>query len=557
MLAPDVPTKPYVAEIGTYGGTLRQATIADPKKFNPITAAETSSTAVTQWVFEGLTTSDPVTGLAKPHLADSWDVTDDGTTWTFHLRTDVHWSDGEPFTSADVLFTLDAVMDPRVTNSLKPILTIDGEPVRATAPDAHTVVFHLPTPYAPFDRAAGFSILPKHKLQAVLDAGEFESAWGVDTPPREVVGTGPFLFTEYVPGQRFVLARNPKYWKRDAEGNRLPYLDRIVYEIVQNTDVVLLKFQQGETDTYGVRGKDYPLLKPKEGPKTFKLYRLGPQLGSSFVFFNLNGRRDPDTGDPYVEPYKLAWFSDVRFRRAVAHAIDKQGIIDIVLNGLGYPQSGPMNRSAGFFYNPNVKKYPYDLDRSRELLADMGIEDRDGDGVLEDATGRKIEFNFFTNSGNQERVDIAEIIRKDLQRLGMIVHFNQVEFNVLTDKLDNTYGFDMVLLALTGGDEPHFGKNVWDSKGHLHMWNPQEPEPATPWEARIDEIFNQAVQELDRDKRKTLYDEWQVIVSEQLPLIYTVAPESIIGVRATLGNIYPTVLGRALHNIEEIYVKPE
>lgn len=543
----------YTPQIGRYGGTLRMATIADPKRYNPITAQETSSGVVTDYVFEGLTTQDAFTGQAKPLLAESWETNADGTEWTFHLRHDVQWSDGQPFTAEDVLFTLEAIFAPGVANSMRSILTIDDEPVVATAPDPHTVVFHLPAPFAPFDRAAGFSIVPKHILGPALEAGEFGSTWGVDTPPGEVIGTGPFLFTDFQPGQRVILKRNPNYWKKDAAGNRLPYLDRIVFGVVQSTDVLLLKFQQGEIDYHAVRGKDYPLLKPKEREGNFTLYKTGPAFGSIFIYFNQNGRTNPETGKPYLPPHKYGWFSQQQFRQAVAHAIDKSSIIEIVLNGLGYEQWGPMSPSAGYFYNPDVRKYPYDPDRARALLAEIGIKDRNQNGVLEDSEGREIEFTFFTNSGNEERVDTAEIIRKDLERLGMKVHFSQIEFNALLDKMDNSE-YDLVLMGLTGGVEPHFGKNVWDSSAQLHMWNPKQPEPATEWEARIDKLFNAGVKELDPEKRKAIYDEWQGIVAEQLPLIYTCLSERIFAVRNRFGNMHPTPLGGAFHNLEEIYV---
>ncbi len=545
---------PYVPEIGRYGGTLRLSTFSAPKRFNPITAAETTSGLVTGYVFEGLTTRNLATGEVEPHLATSWDVNGDGTEYTFHLRKDVTWFDGKPFTSADVLFTLEAIFHPSVGSSTSFILTIDGEQVRATAPDAHTVVFHLPSPYAPFLRAASFAIVPKHKLEAPLRAGELESTWGVDTPPADVIGTGPFRFVQYQPGERFILQRNPTYWKKDAEGNRLPYLKRIVYNVVQSRDVEMLKFQQGETDTYGMRGKDYQILKPQEAERGFTIYATGPAFGSAFAFFNQNRGTNPETGQPYVAPHKLAWFTSRTFRQAVAHAVDKQNIIDIVMNGLGYPQWGPVSPSAGFFYNPNVREYPYDLAKARALLAEIGMRDRDGDGVLEDAQGHDVEFTFFTNSGNDVRIEIAEILRKDLEQLGMKVHFNQIEFNTLVDKLDATFDWDCILLGLTGGDEPHFSKNVWDSKGTVHMWYPEQPEPATPWEARIDALFNAGVQELDRAKRKAIYDEWQVIVSEEVPLIYTCLTEALYPVQNRFGNLYPTALGGAFHNVDEIYV---
>ncbi|MFH1227427.1 MAG: ABC transporter substrate-binding protein, partial [Planctomycetota bacterium] len=146
-------------------------------------------------------------------------------------------------------------------------------------------------------------------------------------------------------------------------------------------------------------------------------------------------------------------------------------------------------------------------------------------------------------------------IRKDLESIGLKVHFTQLEFNNLVKKMDSTYDWDAIMLGLTGGIEPHFGNNVWQSSGHLHMWYPRQSKPATKWEARIDDIYNLGVQEMDRNKRKALYDEWQRIVAEEVPFIYTVIPANIFAVRNKFGNLHPTSYGGAFHNLEEIYVK--
>ncbi|MBU4141012.1 MAG: ABC transporter substrate-binding protein, partial [Candidatus Omnitrophica bacterium] len=184
-----------------------------------------------------------------------------------------------------------------------------------------------------------------------------------------------------------------------------------------------------------------------------------------------------------------------------------------------------------------------------------GFFDRDKDGIVEDRAGNDVEFNLFTNSGNTQRVQIANIVRKDLESIGFKVHFMQLEFNNLVIKLNSTYDWNAVILGLTGGIEPHFGNNVWQSSGHLHMWYPRQEKPATSWERRIDDIFNRAVQELNKEKRKKLYDEWQEIVAENVPFIYTVLPDSLFAVRNKFGNLYPTSYGGAFHNLEEIFIK--
>lgn len=549
------PNPNFRPEIGNYGGRLVLSTIADPKAFNPITAMETSTTAITGHIFEGLTTTDGVTTQVKPRLAEKWEVSEDGRTWTFYLRKGVVWNDGEPFTAEDVLFTFQLIYDESVPTSMRDILTIAGKRIEVEKVDEHTVRFILPFKYAPFARVLSMEIVPKHILEKPWKEGKFTSTWNVDTPPEEIVGTGPFMLESYIPQERVLLKRNPRYWKRDVNGNRLPYLNEIVYIVVQSQDVQLLKFKNGELDNLFVRGQDVRDLYLLQQNLNFTLYKLGPQFGESFIFFNQNPGKNPKTGKPYVEPHKLKWFRNVKFRQAIAHAIDRQSMIEIVLDGFGYPQWGPMSPKAGFFYNPDVKKYPYNLEKARQLLREEGFIDRDGDGFLEDLEGNPVEFRLYTNSGNKIRERIGAMIVQDLEKLGIKTYFRTLEFNYLVSIIDNTYDFDCVLLGLTGGIEPHFGANVWLSSGHLHMWYPKQKEPSTGWERRIDEIFEQGVQELDPRKRKELYDEWQVIVSENLPLIYTVLQETIVALRNRFGNLNPAPYGGVLHNLEEIYVK--
>lgn len=539
-----------------YGGDLVLSSASDPKSFNPILAKETSTTFITGMLFEGLTTTDAFTLLPKPNLAERWEMSPDGLKWTFHLRAGLRWSDGQPLKADDVLFTFnDLIFNPDIPSSSKDIYTINGQPIRVEKVDDLTVRFVLPFKFAPFLRSMGQEILPQHILGPAVKAGKFNFTWGIDAKPDGIVGSGPFRLKRYVPGQRVELERNPNYWKRSSEGEALPYLDGVTVLIVPSLDVELLKFLEGSADVYGMRGMDYPLMKPQEAKRDFTIYDLGPDLGSSFVVFNQNSGTNPKTGKPFVAPHKLAWFQDVRFRRAVAHAVDRRKIIEIVKNGLGYPQYSPESPAVGYYYNDNVRKYDHDLAKSRALLKEAGFLDRNSDGILEDKDGNPLEFNLYTNADNTERVDIASIIRRDLESLGMKVNFLLVEFNTLVSKLTSTYEWDAIVLGLTGSIDPHFGQNVWLSSGQLHMWYPQQKEPATSWEKRIDELFSLGAQELDEAKRKAHYDEFQAIIAEQVPMVYTVLGARLTAVRNKFGNMKPAPFGGVLHNLEEIYIK--
>ncbi len=539
-----------------YGGEIVLSTTTDPKSFNPIVTKEANVSSLMSLIFEGLTRTNGVTTEVEPNLAQSWRVSEDGKVWTFHLRQDINWSDGEQFTADDVVFTFSKLIyNKDIDTSSRDIFTIEGKTFKVEKIDKFTVKFTLPVVFAPFLRSMGHEILPKHLLEKVVKKGKFNSHWGLDTKLETIVGTGPYKLIKYLPGERIIFNKNPNYWRKDKNKRQLPFIDKITYLIVQNQDVALLKFQQQEIDYYGLRGPDYPILKPKEKEGNFRVYNTGPGFGTNFIVFNQNLGRQPKTKKLHVKPYKLRWFTNVKFRKAVVHAIDKESIVNIVLNGLGSAQNSAMSPSAGFFHNPNVKKYEYDLEKAKALLKEIDIYDRDGDGKVEDSEGNRVEFNLFTNAENTQRITIANIVKKDLEKLGFTINFVPLSFNQLASKFDSSYDWDAIILGFTGGIEPHFGSNVWQSSGHLHAWYPKQKKPATEWEAEIDKIFNQAVQELDKNKRKELYDRWQEIVAEQLPLIYTVLPSNIFAVRNKFGNLNPTPYGGAFHNLEEIYIK--
>ena len=548
-------SEPYVAEIGKPGGTLVLSTISSPKSFNPIMAKETSTTVVTSRMSAGLTRIDGITQEVKPDLATSWEVGEDGLSYTFTPREGLRWSDGAPVTAHDVKFTFDLIYDPDIPNSAADVFSIDGKRFEVEALDDRRVRIVLPARFAPFLRGMGQSILPKHALEGAWKKGEFNYTWGVNASANEIVCNGPYLLKSYRPGERVALRRNPNYWRKDAEGNPLPYIDQVVFVIVKNEDVSLLKFQAGEIDIYGMRGSDFQILRPLVREKKFTIYDAGPSTGSSFVVFNQNPGKT-EKGKPYVEPHKLKWFRNVNFRRAISHAIDRQTIIDALMYSWGYTQYGPMSVSAGFYHNPDIPKYPYDPAKAKALLAKERFVDRDDDGRIEDRDGKPVEFNLFTNAENTVRIKIGNNIRKDLENIGIKVNFLPLEFNVLVTKLSAPpYGWDAILLGLTGGPEPHFGQNVWKSSGQLHEWHPKQKSPATPEEAEVDRIYAEGVQELDPDKRKVLYDRWQVIAAEQQWMIYTVSGAALTAVRNKFGNMRPTPLGGTLHNLDEIFIE--
>ena len=547
---------------GEPGGTLTFATISEPLTLNLAIANDASSSGVLGYLFEGLTETSWLTDQVEPALAESWEHSEDGLTWTFHLRRDVRWHDGEPFTAHDVEFTFNRIIyntdipaSSRATFQFRFLNEETGEweesPMTVRAVDDYTVECVLPVPFATFLRSMGTAIYPRHILESHVDDGTFTSTWDISTDPTEVIGTGPFTIESYVPGERVVFVRNPDYWLKDDDGNSLPYLDRVVHVIVPALEDELEMFLAGEADVHGVLGEELEELEPLQDEGNFTIHRRGPAFGTSFVAFNMNPGLSADTGEPYVPPHKLSWFSNREFRQAVAYAIDKVRIIDEAQHGEGYPQWSSVSPAAGDFHNPNVRRYEYDLERANEILDGLGWLDADGDGVREDGEGNAIEFSMVTNTGNTVRATVGEIVHEGMEQIGLKVDYRLVEFGDIVGQLTVTYDWEAVVISLTGGTDPHSGITTWHSSGSLHLWYPNQPEPATEWEAELDEIYVTASQALDRDSRVELYHRAQEIVAENVPLIYTTLSERLSAVRNVFGNTTPTLYG--IYDVRYLY----
>jgi len=536
---------------GKHGGTLITTLLSDPKTFNPIIASETSSSGVVVgYIFERLVTRNGVTTEIEPELAKDWEISEDGKTYTFHLREGVSWSDGEEFTADDVIFTFDLIKDESIPTGSRDVMMIDGEFPQYRKIDNYTVEFKLPEPFAPFINNMLAPILPKHNLYDSWQQGKFNSSWGINTDPAKIIGTGPYKMVDYKNGERIVMQANEHYWRRDPEGKALPYIKNWVRVITGSQETESLLFEKGETHILGVRGIDYKRFKEKSDVEDFKLIDGGPTFSTNFLVFNLNPR------NPKLEekPWKLDWFSSIHFRRAVAYSFDKDTMIDQALAGQGSKQWSPVSTPNKIYLNEDVNKYLYDPEKAREELKKGGFSWNDA-GELTDKNGHRVEFNILTNAGNDVREALMNIISSELRNLGMKINATPVDFNRMTSMLMSEWDFDTILIGLTGGVEPHSGSNVWPSHGHLHMWNPRQEKPATDWEARIDELFVKAAQAHKIEKRAEYYGEFQKIIAEKLPVIYTVVPNAIYAVRNSLKNTEVTAYGGVTWNIYELYLE--
>lgn len=540
--------------IGVPGGTLTIATISEPLTFNRALANDTGSTGILGYLFEGLTDTSWLTNHVEPGLAETWDVSDDGLKWTFHLRKDVSWHDGEPFTARDVDFTFNRIIyNDDLPVSERSVFTFrhfddatgawKESRMTVKAVDTHAVEFVLPAPFAPFLRSLGTPIYPRHILEKHVDDGSFSSTWDIDTDPAEVIGTGPFLIEEYRPGERVVLKRNPHYWMKDEAGNSLPYLDQVVRLIVPDFESELASFLASESDVHGVSGEEFAQLEPLQASQNFTIHRRGPGFGTTFLVFNMNPGTNPDTGDPYVASERLDWFRNKQFRQAVAHSIDKGTIIDGIQHGLAYRQWSSISPAAGDFHNPDVRKYEYDIAKANQILDSIGWTDTNGDGIREDSDGNEIAFSLVTNGGNSVRERVTTLIQQGMEAIGLSVTYRPVDFGDLVTQLTRSYDWEAVVIGLSGGSDPYSGIDTWHSSGGLHMWHPNQPQPETAWEAKIDEYYIEGSRELDHQTRVDYYHRAQEIIAENVPLIYTTLAERLTATRNVFGNTTPTLYG--------------
>ena len=543
---------------GKYGGRVLIGLIGNPSTFNPIILSDANSAGICGLIFSSLIFRDNISQEMIPSLASKWDYSPDNLSIIFHLRRGVLWSDGIPLTAYDLKFTFDAIYDPRGINSWKDSMRVNGTPFSYAAIDSFTFKVSIPSPFAPLLFFAGYvPVLPRHVLEPELKAGRFDSVFGIGTPPEKIVGCGPYLLEKYEPGVKTVLRRNPNYWRIDLNGNRLPYIDRIFFVNFTSYETMLLNFQNrilNMIDT--VKPSDVPIVERDAQEGNYRVRNLGPSLWQNIFWFNLNPGKTPQ-GKPFVEPHKLKWFQDVRWRKAMAYAVDRESIIKTVYDGMAQPQWGPETLANKLWYNSDCIEYPFDLKRAAEYLNEMGLVDRNDDGVREDTEGHIVEFTMITNTGNYSRELIGNIIKNDLATIGVKMHLALLESNTLGTKIENEFTYECCLIGLLSADiEPSNGASVWLSSGNFHFWYSNQKKPSTSWEAEIDRLMNLLMTTYDRRKRKEYYDRIQYIISDQVPFIYLVTPQECVALSNKFQNLTPTVLFHPLlWKIEEAWIK--
>ncbi|MBX9674362.1 MAG: ABC transporter substrate-binding protein [Candidatus Obscuribacterales bacterium] len=555
---------------GKPGGNLIKSIVAsDPKTLNYWAANDSTSRELASNMFSGLLSIDPYTGEVIPDLAESFTASPDGRTYTTRLRKGLKWSDGHPITAEDVAYTWNTIVKEGLGNSsLRDITTVDGVPTKVEVIDELTNRFTTAKPFVPFSRVLGLPPAPKHVIEPIVKGKDgrkaFDGLWSMNAKPESFVTSGPYRFESYVPSQRVVLKRSNTYYGISAKGAPLPYLAQLTYIIVPKVDANLLKFKGGEIDITPVRPRDAGDLVQEASKGNFKLYDFGPSQGSSFIMFNLNRRANPKTKKPYVDPIKSAWFNDLNFRQAINHAVDRQAIISNYFKGLGEVSVSPFLKSSPF-YNTELKPFDQDLEMSRKLLADSGFK-LDAQKQLVDKDGHRVEFNLFAPAGGTFAGFVCNGFRDELKKLGIKVNYQELNFNLLGDKISNSLDWDACFFSLTGGDplEPNDSSNVYKSNGRLHLFDQRLADTkgdiitsdARDWEKRIDQVMNQGALEFDKAKRRALYSEMQQILYDQVPMILVPTPKVIVAARNTLQNYSPSPLSQesmGLHNLDELY----
>ena len=554
-----LPEPPRVANCdpGIPGGRLVLAAPAKPQTFNPL-IDDVASAAIVRLLFGSLVHLNLQSQEPEPGLAESWSVAADQKTWTFKLRKNLHWSDGQPLTADDVVFTWNEVMyNPKYNQVSYDLFRINGKNFQVTKVDDLTVRVVTPEVFAPFvEFFGGVSILPKHKLERLAASGDFFHAYAISDKPEDIVGSGPFRLKSY---QRNVvlLERNPEFGVVDKKGQRLPYFDEVEILTPGSQMEYERSFLQGPVAALEtIPLEQVPQFRKAAESGQIQVIDLGVGLQRDFLWFNQN-TGVAKNGKPFVDPVKSKWFRDKRFREAISCAINRDRIIYDVYNGRAQAVYGFLSADNKKWNNPSVSKYSYDPDKARALLAQMGLTNW-SNGVLADAEGHPVEFTFMYSYGNPIRKAVVAKIEEDLKILGIKVTDTAVDFKTLVNRIDTTMDYECASMGLgAGAFEPASQMNVLKSDAPLHQWFPSQRTPATDWEKRIDVLMDAQMRTLDFAQRKKYFDEVQMIWAEQMPMICIAAPSIATAIRTDLGNVRPAVAGvyHATWNIEELYFK--
>ena len=545
------------AEVGKTGGTFRFTTSQDLTTFNPFVARTDASGDIMRWLYPILTATSPYTFAPEGYLASSWQIDSAGRAITFKLRSGAKWSDGQTLDADDVVFSAMVYSDPKVNSPRRSMFLVDGELIKWTKIDATTVRAELPKPYAPA-LLQNWPIAPEHIFGEAYKTGKLAEVYGLDTPPASIVAGGPWMMESYTKGKQIVHKLNPLYWGTDEKSNKVPYLERWIVSIVPTPEARLAKFLAGETDLYEAPNAD-AVAAVSEAIKSGKLKgAIYPNAASSIftnvMIFNWNNK----------DSFKAQLFRQLTFRKAMAHLVNKQAMVEIGLGGLGRVQWSPFSPANPTFFSEDVVKYEYNPPKASALLAELGFRNKNPEGFLTNAEGKVLELNFATRKDTIPSQKMAQIWTEDARKVGVKVNYQAVEFSELVRVLSNpnpdgTRDFDAISIGLGYGPDPAYYSGAYRIGGGQHSWNMGPGASYEPFEVLMDKLMVQGASTFDLAERKRIYTEFQQVAAENLPFIYMVTQAYNAAWSARMGGIFPkeqfNFFSGTVPYIETLFVK--
>ena len=527
---------------GTYGGIWRDTYTEDPKSYNPFSNLDGTHLTVSGLMLDYLFDYDQVDRQWRGNIVENFKIVTDEEKNTMELyctlRDNIYWSDGVQMTSNDVVWWFDYIeSDPEIDpvgSQGRDIKMPDGSLKKYTIEKIDNLSFKYIFPRivaTPMLVVNTGSIVPKHIWEPVYKKGKkaVKEFWGIDTPPEELIGNGPFLLESNSPGERLVFKRNPNYWMKDERGNSLPYVDKIVLTQIPDSNAEILKFQKGEVDSYQLRGQDLATLLPDTEDGDYSIWNGGPSSGYPALIFNHNPEPLP--------PHKYRVFTDKNFKKGISCLVDRDTIINQVINGLAEPQFHIISESNRFYNASLASDCSYNPDRAKEFFKKAGLEDRNSDGFLEDEKGNRIKFDIITSSSDPILHDYINIMITDFKASGLDANLVVVDRNLIVQKLLYTGEWDCYLAGFSFPTFPEQWYNIWKSTGNLHYWNPNQESPNLEWEKIIDENYEQLIYTFNEEKIQDYYNSFQKTLIDEMVIIPVFRKYTFMAVRNKWGNI--------------------
>lgn len=496
-----------------YGDMIIDSLAGEPSILIPMLASDVPSHAVAGLIFNGLVKYDKDLRLIGD-LAQSWQVSDDGLEITFYLRRGVKWHDGIEFTARDIMFGYETIIDDRIPTAYKEdFLQVQSAKVL----DDYTFRVVYAQPFAPALSSWGnLVVLPEHILRG---KDITKSDFG-----RNPIGTGPFKFTQWIPGQKIVLDANADYF------DGAPYISKYVFRVIPDSATMFMELKAG--------GIDYMGLSPVQFMK---------QTDAAYFKNNFQKFRYPSTAYTYLGfNLKHPWFKDRRVREAFAYAIDKQEVVRGVLFGLGAEAVGPYVPDT-WPYNPNLKKREYNPEKAKQLLDECGWQDTNNDGIL-DKDGRAFEFTVLTNMGNSSRMKAAAILQWRLSAVGIKMNIRAVEWATFINEFIDKRRFEAVILGWSISLDPD-QYDIW----HSTKVSEKEFNFIGYKNMEVDLLLERGRGTFDIEERKKIYYRLQEILADDLPYIFLYVPDATPIVHSRFQGIAPAPIGIG-YNINEWFV---